>query len=60
MKEILTELNNGSTILMETSTLPEFFDYVSKERDYYGFRFEYIEDMVKITMDYKHTIIKLR
>lgn len=59
MKEIIEELNKGNAVLIEQSDLPEFWEYVSKENDYYGFRYEYSESLVKVEMIYKHTIIKL-
>jgi hypothetical protein len=60
MKQILSELNKCSTILIETSYLPEFWEYISKEKDFYSFRYEYIDTMVKITITGKTTIIKIK
>lgn len=58
MKEILSELNKGNTILMEQSDLEEFHKYIAKEKDLYSFRYDYTERMVKITLVEKHTIIR--
>ena len=58
MKEILNELIKGSTILIETSDLPEFWDYCKKEASLYAFRYEYIETMVKITIDKNQTVLR--
>jgi len=59
MKEVLTELINGNSILIEKYDLPEFWDYISEEKDYYSFSYDYSDKLVKITLTGKHTIIKL-
>lgn len=56
MKQILHELNLGNAVLIKTEDLPEFWKYVAKETDYYGFYYEYSEELVKIKINYKHTI----
>lgn len=59
MKEILIELEKGSTILLETERLTEFWDYCKSQPDYYSFRYYYPDDkLVKITLTGKETIIK--
>jgi len=56
MKQILHELNLGNQVLIKTEDLPEFWNYVAKEADYYGSFYEYSEELVKIKINYKHTI----
>lgn len=59
MNEILTKLNKGNSILLEIERLDEFLDFCLKQPDYYSFRLEYSETLVKITMVGKDTIIKI-
>ena len=59
MKQILSELNNSNSVLLEKDQLPEFLDYCTKQKDFYSFRYEYFENHVKITMVGKETIIKI-
>jgi len=50
MKEILSELEKGSTVLIETSQLDEFWSYCMTQKNLYSFRYEYHETTVKITI----------
>jgi len=50
MKEILSELEKGNSVLIETEKLEEFWYYCSTKRTLYAFRYEYQETMVKITI----------
>lgn len=50
MTEILQELIKGNSILIEQSDLEEFHNFISKEPDLYSLRYEYSENMVKITL----------
>lgn len=50
MKEILSELINGNQVIIETDKLPDFIEYVIKQKDFHTFRYEYQETTVKITL----------
>jgi len=50
MNEILTELLKGTTVLLETETLPDFWAYCMAQKNLYSFRYEYSETTVKITI----------
>jgi len=50
MKEILSELEKGSTVLIETSQLDEFWAYCMTQKNLYSFRYQYFETTVKITI----------
>ena len=57
MTEILSELNKGNSVLIEQFDLPEFWKFIHVQKDLYSFRYNYFENMVKITLVDKHTII---
>lgn len=59
MDKIFKTLNSGESVLINQSDLPEFTKFVSKQKDYYSFRYEYFETMVQITMTGKETIIRI-
>jgi len=59
MEQILKELNNGSTVLLELEKLPDFHKFTMAQKDYYSFRYEYIDQLVKITLTGKDIIIKV-
>lgn len=59
MNEILTELVKGSTIILETEKLPDFWIFTMSQKDYYSFRYTYSENLVSITLLGKDTIIKM-
>lgn len=59
MKEVLQELNEGSSVLLEIEKLDEFLAYCMKQKDFYSFRFEYSETLVQITLMPRDIIIKL-
>lgn len=50
MKEILHELNSGNSVIIESSDLPKFWEYVRCQKDYYSFRYSYSESLVTITL----------
>jgi len=50
MKEILSELLKGSTVLLETDKLSDFWAYCMTQKNLYSFRYEYFETTVKITI----------
>jgi len=56
MKKILSELEKGSTVLIETSQLDEFWAYCMTQKNLYSFRYEYQETTVKITITPKTNI----
>lgn len=56
MKEILDELIKGSTVLLETEKLPDFWRYTMSQKHRFAFRYEYQETTVKITIDKSNTI----
>jgi len=59
MKDILTELEKGSTIILEVEKLTQFWEYCKSQPDYYSFRYSYPDDkLVYITLTGKETIIK--
>lgn len=58
MKEILEELNNNNSVLLEIEKLYDFLDFVKKGKGLYAFRLEYPnERFVKINMAGKETKI---
>jgi len=57
MNEILIELEKGSTVILETEKLPEFWAYCMAQKNLYAFRYDYQETTVKITID-KETNIR--
>lgn len=53
MKEILSELNEGNSVLLETEKLEDFLKYSFDQPDFHSYSFEYSEGLVKITMTEK-------
>lgn len=56
MEQILAELIKGSTVLLETDKLPDFWKYTMSLKHRFAFRYEYTETTVKITIDKNATI----
>jgi hypothetical protein len=57
MNEILTELLKGSTVILETEKLTDFWAYCMTQKNLYAFRYDYQETTVKITIS-KETNIR--
>jgi len=47
---MLTELLKGTTVLLETDKLPDFWEYCMTQKNLYSFRYQYFETTVKITI----------
>lgn len=50
MKEVIEELEKGNSVLIETDKLDEFWSYCMAQINIYSFRYNYFENMVKITI----------
>jgi hypothetical protein len=50
MDQILKELNNGPTVLLEVEKLQDFWEYCKTQKNLYSFRYDYIDQLVKITL----------
>lgn len=57
MKEILKELISGNQVLLETDKLPEFWKHCMAQKGLYSFRYEYVDQLVKITINKSETIL---
>lgn len=57
MKDILKELIAGNSVLLETDKLPEFWEYSKSQKGLYSFRYEYVDQLVKITINKSETIL---
>lgn len=60
MKDKLSALESGNSILIEIDQLQKFLDYSFSRAEYYSYRLEYTDnDMVEITLTDRHSIVKL-
>jgi len=59
MEQILSELIKDNPVIIEVEKLPDFYKFTMAQKDYYSFRYEYIDQLVKITLTGKDIIIKV-
>lgn len=60
MKEILKELDNGESVLIDQIDLPQFWEYSMSQPECRSFRYEYPESMVKIESTDIHIITRVK
>ena len=56
---MLIQLNSGSSVIIQTDQLPEFWDFCKSSHNLYSFRYKYSEDKVEITIA-PETILRVK
>jgi len=59
MNEILLLLDAGSSVIIQTDKLPEFWEFCKSSHNLYSFRYSYFEDKVEINIT-KDTILRVK
>lgn len=59
MEELLSTLNPGTSVTIETDKLPEFWEHCKTKYDLYAFRYQYFDTKVEITQT-KETVFRIK
>lgn len=60
MNELLSSLNSGVSVTIETDQLPDFWEYCKSQDNLYAFNYEYFKNMVKIIPNKENTVIIIK